>query len=175
MVVKTRVFGCFRRARRGRGDFEGDRGSFEVSGNGIRFVWYIRGTQDEEVLESALIHHMQAGFVAMDEGEGRSGGKFAEGGGNAAERVTLGLSGEAFVESIGFDGPETAKAPLGGSHFLDHAEFDGIGRVESLDVFLEKVLKALPGFALQHDAIGEEAVAEGILGRAAFPLGRNRT
>jgi hypothetical protein len=40
-----------------------------VSGNGIGFVSYGGDPEEEEVVEGALIHEVEAGFVAVDEGE----------------------------------------------------------------------------------------------------------
>src|SRR5262249_55924128 len=38
-----------------------------VFGNGIRFVWYPRFAQEEQVVDGALVHHVEAGLVAVAE------------------------------------------------------------------------------------------------------------
>ena len=56
-----------------------------MSGNGTRFVWYdavwrtsarrIGEAQDTEVVEGALAHKVEAGFIAVDEGDGGAAGE----------------------------------------------------------------------------------------------------
>jgi hypothetical protein len=38
-----------------------------VSGNGTRFVWWgvVGEAEDEDVVEGALVHEVEAGFVAV--------------------------------------------------------------------------------------------------------------
>jgi hypothetical protein len=66
-----------------------------VSGNGIGFVWYdavwrtsarrIGEAQDTEVVEGALAHEVEAGFIAVDEGDGGAAGETGQSIGQAAE------------------------------------------------------------------------------------------
>ena len=44
-------------------------GSAGVSGNGTRFVWYGEGAEEQQVVERALVDEVEAGFVAVHEGE----------------------------------------------------------------------------------------------------------
>ena len=44
-------------------------GSAGVSGNGTRFVWYGEGAEERQVVERALVNEVEAGFVAVHEGE----------------------------------------------------------------------------------------------------------
>ena len=67
-----------------------------LSGNGTGFVWYPGGAQQEEIVQGALIHEVETGFVAVEEGEFGGGGELAEGGGNAGDVVAGGLRGKAF-------------------------------------------------------------------------------
>ena len=91
----------------------------------------------------------------------------AEGGGDAAEIRSasargLGIqgSGEEFV----LDSPDTAEAPVGRGHFLNHAALDTVGGSEALEVLGAEGVKALGRFSGEHDGVGEEAVLEGVLG-----------
>ena len=87
-----------------------------------------------DVLEGALADVVEAGLVAMQEGELGSEGEVGESAGNAADFVA-GLAGvDGVVEEAGFDGPEAAQAPEGGGHFLDHAEFDVVGGAVAVEV-----------------------------------------
>jgi hypothetical protein len=45
-----------------------------VFGNGTGFVWYGDGTQEQDVIQRALIVEMKAGLVTVDEAEGGFGG-----------------------------------------------------------------------------------------------------
>jgi hypothetical protein len=60
---------------------------------------------------------------------------------------------------------------MGHGHFLDDAELDAIGGSEALDILGHEVVKTLTGFVFQDHALGEETKANGIGGRALFPLG----
>ena len=129
------------------------------------------GAEEEEVVEAALIDAVEAGLVAMEEGELGGGGEGGEGGGEAAELVgVLVLAGEAVFEEAAFDGPEAAHAPVGGGHFLDHAEFDAVDGFETLEVSGDQGVELGAGLGAHEDRIGEEAVAEGIGGRAPLAI-----
>ena len=118
-------------------------------------------------MESALITKVETGLVAMQEGELGRGGQVTESLGDAGEFVGGVELLDAVIEKPGLDGPGAAHAPIGGGHFLDHAEFDSIAGSEALDVLGQEVFKALPGFVAENDAIGEQAVAGGVGGGAA--------
>lgn len=75
-------------------------------------------------MEGALIHDVQARFVAVEEAELGSGRELAERGGHAGDLTFLGAIFHAAFEEAVFDGPGAAQSPIGGGHFLDHAEFD---------------------------------------------------
>ena len=40
-----------------------------MSGNGTRFVWYGEGAEEHQVVEGALVDEVEAGFVAVHQGE----------------------------------------------------------------------------------------------------------
>ncbi len=66
------------------------------------------------------------------------------------------------IEQGGFDGPGAALAPVGGAHFLDHAEFDLVGRLEAVDVLLEENQEVLARFVVQNDTLGAQAVTDSV-------------
>ena len=126
-------------------------------------------------METALIHKVEAGLIAMEEGEFGGGGEPGEGGGDAAELVGGVLGVDGVVEEAGFDGPGAAHAPVGGGHFLDHAELDPVGGGEAVEVVREQSLERLARFVAEDYAIGEQAVADGILaGDFALAFGGDR-
>ena len=158
--------GDWRRRRRGEifrlgaGGLDGVLSLFEI---GIRFVWRPLLAQEEEAAEGALIHVVEAGFVAVHETEGGGGGEGREGAGDAADGVGGEVGLDGIVEEAGFDGPAAALAPEGGSHFLDEGHFDIVGGLEALDVLGHDGLEGFGGFALEDDAAREESVAAGVL------------
>jgi hypothetical protein len=52
-------------------------------GSGIGFVWYAEISQQEEVVERALIHEVQASLIAVHESRRGRGGDAAERGRHA--------------------------------------------------------------------------------------------
>jgi hypothetical protein len=56
---------------------------------------------------------VEAGFVAAEEGELRSGGEFPVGGGDAGEFGAFGLGGGGRFEEVILDGPIAADSPIG--------------------------------------------------------------
>jgi hypothetical protein len=107
-----------------------------VSGNGIGFVWYgavwrtsarrIGEAQDTEVVEGALAHEVEAGFIAVDEGDGGAAGEAGQSIGQAAEAGSGGLGGDGpgtFVfegyttgqQSVAERGPGGTQLPPRGS------------------------------------------------------------
>jgi hypothetical protein len=75
---------------------------------------------------------------------------------------------ESFVQEALFHGHGAAEAPVTGGHVFDHAEFDIVARGELVLMLGEQEQKLRLGFAIQDDAFGEETVAHGIDGGAAF-------
>jgi hypothetical protein len=144
-----------------------------VSGNGTGFVWQLRGrrggsAEEEQVVESALEDAVEAGLVAVDEGQIRRA--FGEGGGDAAELVA-GPVGHAVFEDAGLDGPGAALAPAGGDHLLDGAELDVVDRAEPFEELSEKLAEAVAVLVGEDDLGGEEPVADGVPRRFAFSFG----
>jgi len=82
---------------------------------------------------------------------------------------------EGALEEIGFDGPGAAHAPIGGGHFFDHAHLDVIEGSEAIDELVKQGLEALAGFIGENDALGGEAVAQGVAGRGGLSLRGART
>ena len=126
-------------------------------------------------MESALVDAMEAGFVAVHEGEAGVGGGIGEGGGHAVDFVAGGLSFGVVLKDAGFEGPGAAHAPVGSRHFLDETELEGIGGLEAFEVLGEEGFEGGAGLVFHDDAAGQEAVASGVLGRAAFSLGGSRS
>ena len=133
-------------------------------GNGTRFVWQgVVGqsgglgygeTQDEEVVEGALVHEVEAGFVAVDEGDGGAFGEAGEGIGHTVEGGSGGLGGDLLIEEAGFEGPGAAQAPIGCGHVLNHAEFQAAGGLEVGNVVGEQGGEGLGTFVLEDYAMG---------------------
>ena len=101
------------------------------------------GAEEEDVVEGTLVHHVEAGFVAMEEGEIGGRCEFAESGGDARAVVTGGREVDLTGQEIVFDGPGTAQAPVRGGHLLDHGALDDVEGAESVQVFLEEGFEAL--------------------------------
>ena len=124
-------------------------------------------------MESALVHEVEAGFVAVEEGEIWRSGQIGESVGEAADLVSrrAGLFGQAVLEDAFLDSPGAAHAPISGCHFLDHAEFDAVDWPEALQMLGEKGFESGGRLVFEDDAIGEEAVAQRVEGGTAFALG----
>jgi hypothetical protein len=143
-------------------------------GNGIGFVWY-GGAEEQAVVEGALVDAMEAGFVAVHEAEAGMSGGVGEDGGHAVDFVAGGLSfGVVFIDAE-FEGPGAAHAPVGRCHFLDETELEVIGGLEAFEVLGEEGFEGGLRFVFHDDAAGQEAVAGGVLGRAAFSFGGSRS
>ena len=121
-------------------------------------------------MEGALVHEVEAGFVAVDESEGGAIGETREGVGHAVEVASRGLSGGLFVDEAGFDGPGAAQTPMGYDHLLDHGEFEAGGRPQMVEVVGERGSEGFGTFAFQGHTLSQEAVAESVLSGALFPL-----
>lgn len=150
------------------------RDGVRVFGNGTGFVWY-GDAQEEQVMECALIDEVEARFVAVHEAKGWLGGESPKCLGHTVQPVAGGLGGDLVLEHAGLESPSTAQAPEGGDHLLDHAEFDAIGGIEASKVLVQQGLESFGRFILHQGAAGEEAVAQGVLGRPLFALPSSRT
>ena len=103
--------------------------------------------------------------MAMEDGELGCGGQFGEGGGHAADFVAGRLGVDGVGLQLGFDGPGAAQTPEGGDHVLDDAAFDVVDGVVELDVLVHEDVEAGAVLGGQDDALGEQAVADGVEGR----------
>ena len=131
-----------------------------MSGCGTRFVWKFDAAEEREVVEGALEHAVEAGFLALQEVQLRLGGEGGEAGGEAVESIAGGLGGDGPVEAAGLDGPGAAHAPVGGDHFLDEAVLDGVDGVEAGGELIVDEAEGLGAFAVEADASGEQTVGE---------------
>ena len=121
-------------------------------------------------MEGPLIHEMEARLVAVEKAELGSGGQFAKCGGHAGEFAFFGPVFHTACKQAVFDGPGTAQAPVGGGHFLDHAEFDIIDRAEAVQMEIEQGLEGFAGFTAKDDAPGEETMTGRISGGTGLAL-----
>jgi len=127
--------------------------------------------KDEEILEGALKHHVEAGFVAVEQGEFRRVVGAGEAGGHAVQGTGGRVGRRDGIEEAVFDGPRAAHAPEGGDHLFDHADFDGVEGIEAVEIGTEESLKCFIGFVVEHDEFGEEPVTQGVPGGEAFAAG----
>ena len=135
-----------------------------------------------ETAERAAELVVEAGFVAGQKVK-RAGivGEIAERDGCLSgcivRRADLRAEGHAvhFVGEAGFlQTPDAHLTPAGDDHGLHEGKFDfGFG-LEFFVECLEEAGEALDGFAFEHDRIGENAVADGVLGGNRFAFGRFR-
>lgn len=139
------------------------------------FVWRKSLAQDDEVLESALITAVQAGFVAVQKGEFGGGSEARQSASHAVSFVAGRLGRDSVIEDSGLHGPSAAETPGGCHHFLDVAEIDAIGRSEVVQVLLEQGVEFLAGLTGQDHTLGERAVADGVLRRERFARRRARS
>jgi len=118
----------------------------------------------EDAAEGAVVHPVEAGFVAVEEGEVlKDRGDGGEVGGI-----------EDFGHGFGFESPGAAHAPVGGAHLFDHGEFDSVDVTEAREVLIDEVLKAFFGFAGKEECRSEEAVLAGVLRGSLFAFGSYR-
>ena len=116
-------------------------------------------------MEGAVVHHVEACFVAMEEGQLGRGGQLAECGRDISQVGAFRAGGHGAFEEGVFDSPGATHAPGSGGHFLDHAAFDLIDGVESLEVLNDIGFEGFTGLAGEDHTIGEETVTDCILGR----------
>jgi hypothetical protein len=128
-------------------------------------------TQEEQVVEGALVHKVEAAFVAVEEGEFGLGSEFAESGIHAGELAAGGLLLHGVFEHFGFESPGATEAPVGGCEFLDEAELEIVDGVEALDEDVPEGLEVAGALVADEDLFGEKAVAHGIGGGAGFAFG----
>jgi hypothetical protein len=132
------------------------------------------GLELAEVLVSAVVDAVEAGFVAGGEVErAQLVGKALEGecqldGAVAVRELPLDLgpaAGGFGVEQGGLDDHEAAHAPTGGDHLVDHIGLDGRhGMVGGMKIG-EEFLEFFGIFPVEDDrAAGREAVGEAIAG-----------
>lgn len=158
-----------------------------VSGNGIRFVLYLRvwragGTEEEEVVQGALIHDVKAGFVAMHEGDAARFSQSFEGIGHAVDLgdsgvvagLGPGLEGDLAFDQAGFERPGAAQAPVRGDHFLDEAELYAIDWLKTVQVLAHKNVKCFARLIFQDHATREQSMIQSVLRRALLSFGRYR-
>src|ERR1039457_506770 len=88
------------------------------------FELVFRVAQDQQVVEGALVHDVEARLIATEAGELRPGGEFGESGGDAGEFGAVGLGGGGRFEEAVLDGPVAAEAPKSSGHLLDHDHLD---------------------------------------------------
>ena len=128
--------------------------------------------EDIKSAQGALIHTVEASLIAMQEGQLGGIGEGIEGVSDA-DNLVAGLGGShALIEEAGLDGPDAAKAPVSGGHFLDQAKLDAIGGGEPADVVGDHAVEILGGLIGEEHLFGEEAMAKGVKGRALFAGGR---
>ena len=120
-----------------------------------------RGTHDQEVVEGALVHDMEARLIPTEVGDLRPSVEFGEGSGDAGEFGAFGLSGGGRFEEVISDGPVAADAPISRGHLFDHAHLDVIEGAEAIHMEIEQILKGLAGFVAEDGAVGQTAAAEG--------------
>jgi hypothetical protein len=103
-------------------------------------------------------------------------GETAEGGGQTVRVAVARVLGvDAVGKQAGFDGPGAAHAPPGGDHFLDDAELDAVGRLETIQVFVQGLFKTFVRFAFHDNAAGQQGMAARVLRRDLFAGLRDRT
>ncbi|MCU1262218.1 MAG: hypothetical protein JWO80_5103 [Bryobacterales bacterium] len=137
-------------------------------------IFVVEIAQEEEVLERAMVHAVEAGFVAVEQVELGAGGELRECRAEAGVLVDFRFCGggharlHGAVQEVGFDGPQAAEAAGAGGHFFDGGEFDIVGGFEFCEVLVEERGEGLLGFVFHEDAFGEEAVPEGVRGGTLF-------
>jgi hypothetical protein len=169
---------CSRRTGRGRGVEKC--GVFDI---GTRFVWQIRvwrrglrggggrgGAGFEKHVIGAGVLAVVAGFVAMEDVEGAGlVAKGAEGLGGASGWLAGGVGLVDFrSKTLLFNTPDAHEAPAGDSHILNQGSLIGGEGLEFGFDGSEEDGEGSGVFACEDDGLGEDAVAECVVGRAAF-------
>ncbi len=115
-----------------------------------------------------MVELLKAALVAEEEVEFGLARKVAEGTGDAVHGVGLGAFGGGVGEETGFDGPEPPHSPDGDRHFLDVDVIDIIAGTDFFTIPIEEGFEDLGGLVGEDDQVGEEAMAQGVPGRALF-------
>ena len=130
--------------------------------------WPTDLAEEEQVVKGALVHHVEAGFVAVEEVEAIVGGEVGVGCGHARDLTAGGLGLHGLFEHFGLYGPSAAEAPVGGGEFLDHAVFEIVYRFEAGGEHLTEGLEVFGRLVADEDLFGEQTVAHGVVGGALF-------
>jgi hypothetical protein len=102
---------------------------------------------------------VEAGFVAVGQGEARSPGAGVKTIGHAPDGIGTGEWIDGRIDGAGFDGPGAPQTPRRSGHFFDDAKLQAIGGLEALDVKIEQFLKSLGGLGIEDQTAGQKAVA----------------
>jgi hypothetical protein len=129
------------------------------------------GAGEEQSANGALVHHVETGFVAVQQGEPTGIGQFAERAGHTGGIISVPLASEGAGHEAVFDGPRAAHTPVRGDHFLDHAHFEVISRAEAGEVGIFEGLKRLQGFVGHDHDIGKQTMTGCIPGGTALAFG----
>jgi len=124
-----------------------------------------------EVAEAAGMDQVEAGLVAEEEVEFGVRGGVCEGGDEAIELGRGGVGFHLGIEGAHFDGAGAAGPPIGGNHFFDDGELDCVDGLKTGHVGIVDFAKGIGIFVAEQQALGENAVFEGVLGRPGFALG----
>jgi hypothetical protein len=124
--------------------------------------------KEEQVVEGALVHHVEAGFVTVEEVEAIVGSEVGVGGGHARDLAAGRLGLHGLFEHLGLNGPSAAEAPIRRGEFLDHAEFEIVHGFEPGGEHLTEGREVLGGFVTDEDLFGEQTVAHGVERGALF-------
>jgi len=60
------------------------------------------------------------------------------------------------------------------ANLVDYAEFDVVGGLDTVLVFLNELLEGSGIFAVEEEAFGKQAVAQSVLRGTLFPFGGDR-
>ncbi len=165
--------------------FRGCGGVFDF---GIRFAWQILrggivvgfGAPFQEHGEGSGKLTVVADFVAVEEVDGRGGSaaEVLQGEGGLGGRVSLfgGIGagvvdfGDGMFEGGGLHGEDAEGAPAGDGHVFDEGAGEVVGGLEGGFEGREEGFEGRGVFEGEDDVAGQEAVARGVLGRAALPF-----
>lgn len=125
--------------------------------------------------EGALVLAAEHDFVALEKeedvggvGEGAEGFRLNFAGGKPPGGE---IAGDEFLDEVGFHATDAAEAVLGVGHFHDEVHFGRtLGRVLG-EVGVAKGDEVFRRLVVEERSLGEEAVLEGVLGRARLALG----
>ncbi|MBL8211068.1 MAG: hypothetical protein JNK87_10170 [Bryobacterales bacterium] len=137
--------------------------------------------EEAEVGEGGVMGAMGPGGVAIDGLEGVACLLPGEVGdlldaGVAVMLVDDGFGvGAAAVEGSGFDATGPADAPGGFGHVMDEFLFDAVGRIEAIEIGVEKIVVGFGEFVVKDDVfVAGEAVLDGIARDALLAGGGGR-